>query len=293
MNIVFPVYKNNIVKKVLNKGQKPVQRAEKYPNFLGAQCLSEQNKAQITKFTPPKLINTTSMFREDVNWMGFLSYLKGRFKDNDKVNTYIYGCSNGSEPYTMSVLFKKGFNNPEKFYPIIAKDLDEELIDDINKMQDGIVALPIRAQNQYTTISDLDERAQEALNLSDNDLKKYFEKMGDYVAINKEVREPIKFSSADILKDIDSIDSDNPSIVMTRNMWPYIDCSKYQEYADSLYEKLAPNSVVVLGHYDFIGDDGDYIFRSFANCLKKAGFTPSKFPIGRLDLSRNLVFEKN
>ncbi len=61
----------------------------------------------------------------------------------------------------------------------------------------------------------------------------------------------IDFSQANILEDIDNIDSNTPSFVMCRNMWPYVDDSEYQNFANQLYEKLAPGSCIMLGDFDY------------------------------------------
>ena len=59
---------------------------------------------------------------------------------------------------------------------------------------------------------------------------------------------------------IKNIDNKNPSLVMCRNMWPYINSSEYDGYAEALYEKLAPGSVVVIGFFDYTADYSDKIF---------------------------------
>ena len=44
--------------------------------------------------------NTTSFYRRDMDWPNLAKHLVEKFMYKSKVNTYCYGCSNGSEPYT-------------------------------------------------------------------------------------------------------------------------------------------------------------------------------------------------
>ena len=229
------------------------------------------------------------MFTDDIDWSRFFLYLKDRYSDSKKVNTYIYGCSNGSEAYSMSILYKKFFQNPDKFYPIIAKDIIKHMIKQIKSAKNYDIALPLKAQNKGALF---DKRVKD-LNISDEELNEYIEKTEDYIIIKKNIRKGIKFAHADIIKDIHSIDSKNPSIVMARNFWSAVDTNKYQNYADKLYKKLAPKSIVVLGYCDYIADDQSYILYPFANALEKAGFTPSKVQIGNKKFNENVIFEKN
>ena len=69
----------------------------------------------------------TCMFREDLDWKKLGEFLETRFAKCSKVNTYVYGCSDGSEAYSLSILLQNKFGkDAEKFFPIIAKDIDEE-----------------------------------------------------------------------------------------------------------------------------------------------------------------------
>lgn len=97
----------------------------------------------------------------------------------------------------------------------------------------------------------------------------------------------IDFSQANILEDIDNIDLNTPSFVMCRNMWPYVDDSEYQNFANQLYEKLAPGSCIMLGDFDYkkIGYP-----KNFPEALLEAGFEPSNSHINEY---YELIFEKN
>ena len=80
---------------------------------------------------------------------------------------------------------------------------------------------------------------------------------------------------------------------MCRNMWPYINPSEYEAFASRLYEKLAPNSIVVLGYFDFQGDSWIKDSNLFPKILGQAGFKCSEEQIGTFYIAPNLIFEKN
>ncbi len=49
------------------------------------------------------------MFREDLDWKKLGEFLETRFAKCDKVNTYVYGCSDGCESYSLSILLQSKF----------------------------------------------------------------------------------------------------------------------------------------------------------------------------------------
>ncbi len=237
-------------------------------------------------FTRP----TTEMFRGDLDWKYFANYIQERFQGINKVNTYVYACSNGSEAYSMSILLQEKFKGgAQKFFPIIAKDIDEQRIQKNIKNQ---------AENNIETINGT-KSINDIFHLRTKEKEKYFydwyEELQDTAALSKEklteqTAAPVKFSYGNILEDIKNIDSKRPSIIMCRNMWPYVDPDEYQTFANELYHRLAPGSVVVLGEYDFDGEKGRKDSDKFPKALYDAGFkNPGDFVI----FNNNFIFEKN
>jgi len=257
-------------------------------------------KRQLPKLEKGQMLNSknevfnrhaTGMFRSEINWGNLGNYFDKRFKDQDKVNTYVYACSNGSEAYTMSILLSEMFRDEaDKFFPIIAKDIDKTRIEEAKKQQSGGL---IPVYNAYLP-------AKYALGLEDDELQEYILRSSDKEKewVTNNTAKPVKFSRANILEDLDSIDSNNPSIVMCRNMWPYVNPDEYSEFAQNLYEKLAPDSIVILGEYDTTGEIDKLTGRKlansdkFPNALLNAGFRISENAKSICPVY-NLVFEKN
>ena len=210
---------------------------------------------------------TTYFFRGDLDWMEFLEIIQERFKDANKVNTYIWGCSKGDEAYSLAMLLDRYFGvESEKFFPIEAKDIDEGIIKrNKTEQSERIVSWTFEK-----------EKIKEILGLSPNEESRYysvFPGTGN-IKLNSDCIKKINFEASNIVTDLGLIDSENPSLVMCRNMWPYINPDKYESCAKELYDKLAKGSIVVIGHYDCFGEIGYIGSKNFPKELIKAGFTP-------------------
>lgn len=234
-------------------------------------------------------VHGTEFFRYDIDWNKFSEYLKERYKDYDKVNIYDYACSNGSEAYSLSILLQHKFkDDAEKFFPIYAKDIDEDLIaKNLKEQKTG----KVNCEKDILTMT-------HAIDMSEEDMKRDFItserdfKLScneQFATLTKKVTKPVIFSEANILDDIENIDDKNPSVVMCRNMWLYVDSKEYQKFADDLYKKLAKNSTVVLGGFDLYCEENMKDSDKISKALLNAGFEPS-------DTNKNgcdLIFEKN
>ena len=237
---------------------------------------------------------TTFVFRGDLNWREFLEIIQERFKDANKVNTYIWGCSSGDEAYSLAMLLDRYFGNEsEKFFPIEAKDINKETIKkNIIEQSERIVSRTFEKA-----------KIKEVLGLSRNEESKYYSIFPgtDNIKLNSDCIKKINFEVSNIVTDLSSIDSENPSLVMCRNMWPYINPDKYEFCAKELYDKLAKGSLVVIGDYDCFGEVGYFGSKNFPIELIKAGFTPiyikgvgNRSSLNEDDLKQFvLVYERN
>ncbi len=253
------------------------EKTTETPKLKRGQIADEHGKI----FTRPD----TNMFRYDLEWRDFGYYLNDRFSNEDKVNTYVYACSSGEEAYSLSMLLQEMNSHPEKFFPINAKDINSELVEKNiqNKQGDKIM------KNSYLP-------ARRTLNLNGEEIKKYVtleidEQYRETEKLTDKAAGPVEFSCANILDDIENVDSDTPSIIMCRNMWPYVNPDEYEAFASKLYDKLAGGSVVAIGGYDYKGEDGRKNSDKFPEALLSAGFQQTDII---MDYHEHvLVFEKN
>lgn len=184
---------------------------------------------------------TTYFFRPGFDWSQFTNYLDSKYKQVPKVNIIDHICSNGPEAYSivMKLLTKIG-QRAEKFFPIIAKDINKENIE--------------MAQNS-TPIGIDDVEMFHANYHTNNNFFTYFtpvspENTNDDIAVvpNKNIREKVKFSLGDIFQDIDSAPSSN-TVFLCRNFWPYLNEQQREQLVKKM-SKFDYTSLVVIGEFD-------------------------------------------
>ncbi len=238
--------------------------------------------------------DTTSFLRSDLDWQKLAKYLDKKYKETEKVNVYNYGCSNGAETYTLALILSNLTDkDSDKYFPIIAKDIRKSQIADniFNKVMDDIVFYDNSSKK-----SDIMTQL-----LADNENRDYFYFINDIyntqeIHIKPKLAKKVEFTYGNILNDVDKIDSKAPSIIFCRNMWQYIDEKEYSEFFEKLYEKLAPNSIIIIGYYDIENDAHQRHKNAIDDYILEAGFVPSISDAANKSLCPDincLVFEKN
>ena len=187
---------------------------------------------------PYRYYTTTRFFREDINWEDFIYMLRTQYKDADKVNIISHACSDGEETYSLALklLYRLG-KNAEKFFPIVGKDFDPLNILFARKSKYSVNPVELsRMENECGL-----------------DLYKYFDIIKNPWGIQANTKDAIKekvyFEKADLLKDVQNIPAKN-TVLLTRNVWPYIPPKKQEKLAEELAARLDPSSLIVLGHFD-------------------------------------------
>ena len=214
-----------------------------------------------------KYRNTTYLYRGDINWHDLRNYLAWKYKGTDKVNVYCYACSDGSEPYTLAMELDNYLGeNAKKFFPIMAKDIDEYII---NQAKSGVINLyreelfNVHKQTNFGMDKYLTRIKNAPLKGGGKRLYK----------INDNIKPLVEFEQADMTKDIENIKPDN-SVILMRNVWPYI--KNPDIFARKLYKIMGKNSVLVIGGFDKLN-------RETINKMVKLG----------LKQKDNLIFEKD
>lgn len=208
--------------------------------------------------------NDTGFFRDVVLWENLIYLLKEKFENVPKVNVYSYGCSDGSEAlsFIMKILAAGDKHLERKFLPVIAKDIDQFIIDKANSRE----YFYLNNEEIFKINSFTNGRYKDFFSEID---KTY---MGSFAFAKSNLYEKVKFSIADIRKDYKNIKSEN-SVVFARNFWPYIknkpsfinniaDCLlnnfSSKEGTDiarkallkNLALQLKKNSLLIVGDYD-------------------------------------------
>lgn len=193
------------------------------------------------------LRNDTSFFRDQNFFPMLTKFFSEKFKDIPKVNVYSYGCSDGSEPFTfaMRMLTMNGEENPQKFFPIIARDIDP-------------IAIQKAINNDYQLIK-IEKDYIEHFTHGQYD-RFFYRPYGEpkenkgptQVFVRSELYDNVNFDLGNIFKDYKKIKPKN-TILMAMNFWPYIDTPTRKSFFKDLYNHLDSGSYLVTGEFDHRG----------------------------------------
>lgn len=246
----------NKASSIFFKGNQQIKReyiTAPYPKDTFTKSKPALKRGQVLDDGEIYISGSTQFFRDDINWNEFGEYLKERFKNTDKINTYDYACSEGCEAYSLSMMFQHKFkDDAEKFFPIYTRDIDENTIaENIENQKTGQINRKLGVKQIANEINMSPSEIKEVFVITKQRLVSQPEIAS---ALKETVTKPVIFQEANILEDIENIDSKHPSIVMCRNMWPYVETEEYPGFANALYDRLKEGSIVVLGAYDCFFD---------------------------------------
>ena len=179
--------------------------------------------------------NNTTFLREDYNLKSVITFLARKFKDTDRVAFYDYACSNGLEAYSyllgMDTFLKQ---ETEKFLPILARDYDQDVIDEAQK----------KVVDIWWT---------EKCNVSKK-MMPYFKENFHQVSyekyeISNKYSSSVDFKVGDITKDYTNLPKENV-ILSVRNCWPYFTKENQLYLPEKLCNHFERNVVIILGAFD-------------------------------------------
>ena len=188
----------------------------------------------------------TQFFRPDIKWDSFSSYLKERYHGVRKVNVINAACSDGSEPYSIVMALKKNLEDDAlKFFPIDAFDYNERIIAGAKR---GLVNFSLMDYAYFI---------HQGINHED-----YFEPVKNPLYSNSieytlyqakdNLRENVNFRLGEILNVLSKMDDKTPNtVLLCRNMIPYLSFKERNALFDLISKKLGKNSTVVFGAYDY------------------------------------------
>ena len=215
--------------------------------------------------------NDTCFFRDSTFIANLTKMLSENFKDVSKVNIYSFGCSDGSEPLSlvMSMLSNKKELNPQKFFPIIARDIDPVAI---NKAINNEHRITVAEKDKidYFTNGQFEKFIEEPCGES------IINEEGTKVFVKKEVIDKVDFAVGDIFEDYKKINPKN-SVVMARNFWPYITSyKKRMQFFRDLYNHLSIGSYFIIGDFDQMGLAYNLQGDLKSDLVRLIGFKPTK-----------------
>lgn len=235
----------------------------KQPNFQSCFRVYASESLKNTKCFRTDLVRTsTNLFREDLDWFGLAKFIKTHFADKKKVNIYSMACSDGSEAYTMAIsLFE---NLPEdvqsKFLPIIASDIDKKVLDLAQTRRLNLETIEfLTSERMYNCRIDKYFKNPRSIVMLDGDVISESDTMLSYQPIYK-LAYAVKFHQSDILTELNKIQDDGNSVVMCRNVFPYLSDAYTDEVVQTAKNKLKKGSLLIIGDYDAYSKDLDVKF---------------------------------
>lgn len=178
--------------------------------------------------------NTTVMFRQDINWIDLANFLESYFRDSKKVDVYSFACSDGSEPYSLTASIKNECLNPNKFFPIMASDYDDEIIKEAKKARYALTNTEFDSMRRATR----------------NKWDKYFNMLtSDTIEPNNKTKNCVNFKTEDIIDGLDKVKK-GPKVIMARNFWPYLKSEDKAKILEKLKSKMDDDSLLIIGAFD-------------------------------------------
>ena len=234
--------------------------------FLSKVNFASSDRAVYNRFGKLINANITSFFRHDLDWDKVPEYLVNKYENSNQVNMINYACSDGSEAYSMAIsLLKTAGKDAKKFFPIKCYDIDESIV---NQAKKGIIDI-----NEYDKVI-LEEKLGGSEEFDKCFVRHTYIK--DKYIVQDKLKNLVSFGLVDMVEHSANLPP-NDSVVMARNVWPYIPNSKQWRFASNL-TKLNQNSTLIIGQFDNAPKGSDsfiqlqhQIFEPVKNKLVKYG----------------------
>jgi len=245
--------------------------------------LSQPNKDSVSfsstsnKSLPDKNIHcmetiyhTTKFFRDDIEWQLLADYIL----NNGLINVYSLACSDGSEPFTMGMILKdraklKGMN-ADKYFPVHASDLYEDIFEGAKNGSIFINALDEKRIQNFFTVYKLED---------------FFTQDPQYdqkYTLKKEHRNMVEFSRKDAVTESGKKFPEN-SVVMVRNVAQQLKFEKVKKLYSNLCKNLSEGSLLVIGFFDLYDHEKNgapqYIDKILSEYFEEVKFIGEEVPL--------------
>ena len=190
----------------------------------------------------------TTLFRSDLDWEKLAKFEVEHFKNKDKVNVVMFAASDGSEAYSKIIsLFETAKKQVQKFFPIKAYDIDDEILKAAKggyiKVSDGDI---FEIQSRVENINDYFSETDKSIDIENDKLGTTF----TTIKANKKLTTNVEFKKGDMFKEITKMKDNSNTILMCRNILGYFLNDKIEEFVKLASEFLKKGSLFVIGDYD-------------------------------------------
>ena len=232
----------------------------------------------------PKMVysNKTFFLRNDFPWGTIGKYLQDKYPTG-KVNIYNFACSDGSEPYSLalSLIDSLGEEEAQRFFPIIASDIDSEIIKQAKKGRIKVTPL------EYEKLCAFVKKPKTGKDYFDIEYVRVDSKNSYYILKPKEIlSKNVQFKCEGIEEGLNNVEKSN-SFVMARNFWKYLSAEQIATLSLKLRNGLDDTSLIAIGDFDKSSNTPFFFFRlgiipvsryeDYSGILKVSEFFESPF----------------
>ena len=208
-----------------------------------------------------KEVRTSTWMFRDLNWEKLAKLLDRNFCDKSKVNIYSLASSDGSEAYSCAIAIKECI--PEcrhkKFFPILASDIDDEIL---SVAKSGRINLFPDDRQQ---VAKFVEKHDWKRFITNTGLNKYFKDKAMPILVENNtlvqntysyrvadnLRDKVSFQKFDVSDRVNCISDNGNTVLLCRNIFPYLGEFRSVCLIDTIGEKLKKDSLLVIGAFDY------------------------------------------
>lgn len=227
----FSAYKRNtLVRRVARRmGINQIDDHQTYVRYL------RENPNEVEALFRELLIGVTSFFRDPESYemlkKSVLPDMIASLPADSNFRVWVPGCSTGEEAYSLAMLIREclGHARSQVRLQVFATDIDPLAIE---KAREGLYPGSIGSD------------------VSDERLRRFFTKEGDFFRIRKEVRDCVVFSVQNVIKDPPF---SRLNLLCCRNLLIYLVSEAQRKLLPLFHYTLVPEGVLVLGSSETIG----------------------------------------
>lgn len=230
----FSIYKINTILRRIGRrmGLNHIDQHETYVKFL------REKPDEVDALFRELLIGVTCFFRDsesfDVLKKEILPEILNQIEYGTTLRIWVPGCSTGEEVYSLAIVLRECLDTIPKQVNLqfFGTDIDKFAVD---KAREGLFPISIAAE------------------VSEERLRRFFSKEGEYFRIRKEIRDNVVFSVQDVLKDPPF---SRLHLLCCRNLLIYLNNEAQKKLLPLFHYTLNPNGILMLGSSETIGGFG-------------------------------------
>jgi chemotaxis methyl-accepting protein methylase len=209
----------------------------------------------------------TKLFRADLDWDRFSSFLVKHFKDKENVQFIQFASSDGSEAYTQIISLIENFKPKEvdKFFPIEAFDINER----IYKMaKSGLINI---FDYEKDSVSDKGKYINKYFKKTDKKCNIEGEVLNNVKTyeVSKTLTDKVNFHNADMWKILKNHEDKSNTVILCRNVLDYFSDREVDYFTTLLACVLKKGSIFVTGEIDGKRIDDALMSKGFLQIMPK------------------------